>query len=186
MKLDHHQINMRAIFDELRSSPLETVGEFNKDGFFYGVEMNYSEKLKDPRWQKKRLEIFQRDEFMCKFCLDNESTLNIHHLKYSNEPWNVENKYLITLCESCHEHESMKRKKRENELLEILRVNEFSVNSLEDIIIAFDRIEMIYPPDVIASIIKYNLTENMKEISELYFKNLSKKSNIRQDTMLVM
>jgi hypothetical protein len=25
----------------------------------------YSEKLRDPRWQKKRLQIFERDEFMC-------------------------------------------------------------------------------------------------------------------------
>jgi hypothetical protein len=26
--------------------------------------MKYAEKLKDPRWQKKRLEVFQRDDFI--------------------------------------------------------------------------------------------------------------------------
>ena len=72
--------------------------------------MTYSEKLKDPRWQKKRLEILQRDEFMCQLCQDTESTLVIHHYKYSGEPWEVEDKYLMTLCESCHEseHKNMK------------------------------------------------------------------------------
>lgn len=42
----------------------------------------YSEKLKDPRWQKKRLEILNRDEFACRFCGDNKSTLNVHHISY--------------------------------------------------------------------------------------------------------
>lgn len=63
----------------------------------------YSDKLKDPRWQKKRLEIFKRDKFTCKACGDNETTLNVHHKEYSNgEPWEIENKLLITLCEHCH------------------------------------------------------------------------------------
>lgn len=38
----------------------------------------YLEKLKDPRWQKRRLEIFQRDEFTCQVCFDTESTLHVH------------------------------------------------------------------------------------------------------------
>ncbi len=42
--------------------------------------MKYSEKLKDPRWQKKRLEIFQRDEFHCQQCGDGENTLCVHYL----------------------------------------------------------------------------------------------------------
>jgi len=67
--------------------------------------MTYSEKLKDPRWQKKRLEILQRDEFMCQLCQDTESTLVVHHYKYSGEPWEAEDIHLITLCESCHESE---------------------------------------------------------------------------------
>ena len=32
--------------------------------------MGYSEKLKDPRWQKKRLEILERDNFRCQYCGD--------------------------------------------------------------------------------------------------------------------
>lgn len=64
--------------------------------------MNYLEKLKSPKWQKKRLEILQRDEFKCCYCNDTETELQIHHLKYTQEPWQAPNKDLITLCKHCH------------------------------------------------------------------------------------
>lgn len=44
--------------------------------------MTYKEKLKDPRWQKKRLEIFDRDGWKCVECGDKDSTLNVHHIFY--------------------------------------------------------------------------------------------------------
>lgn len=64
---------------------------------------SYSEKLKDPRWQKKRLEIFQRDNFTCQKCGSTDKTLVVHHFEYSGEPWDSENKKLITVCEICHD-----------------------------------------------------------------------------------
>lgn len=64
--------------------------------------MNYLEKLKSPKWQKKRLEILQRDEFTCCYCNDKETELQIHHLKYTKEPWDAPNEDLITLCKHCH------------------------------------------------------------------------------------
>jgi hypothetical protein len=65
----------------------------------------YLDKLKDPRWQKKRLEIFERDGWTCKKCEDSESTLHIHHLVYLNgkDPWEIPDGFLITLCQKCHE-----------------------------------------------------------------------------------
>lgn len=62
----------------------------------------YSEKLKDPRWQKKRLEIMERDNFTCVHCEDKETTLNVHHKKYNGEPWKSKNEDLETVCEDCH------------------------------------------------------------------------------------
>ena len=64
----------------------------------------YLEKLRDPRWQKKRLEILQRDEFKCRECGDTSTELHVHHLKYrkSKNPWDSENDELITLCKNCH------------------------------------------------------------------------------------
>lgn len=68
--------------------------------------MTYGEKLKDPRWQKKRLEIFERDKWMCWRCGDKQSTLHVHHLAYppNREPWEVPNGFLLTLCEECHKN----------------------------------------------------------------------------------
>ena len=68
----------------------------------------YSEILKDPRWQKKRLEIMQRDNFTCQHCGCSDKSLQVHHLWYSqnNKPWEYDNDSLITLCERCHELET--------------------------------------------------------------------------------
>ena len=64
----------------------------------------YSDKFKDPRWQKKRLEIMERDKFTCLMCAATDKTLNVHHLYYKRnaDPWDYENHELITLCEDCH------------------------------------------------------------------------------------
>jgi CRISPR/Cas system-associated protein Cas10 (large subunit of type III CRISPR-Cas system) len=68
------------------------------------TKKSYVEKLKDPRWQKKRLGIMQRDDFKCQLCGDSSSTLHIHHKSYEKgkEPWDYDNNNLITYCEVCH------------------------------------------------------------------------------------
>lgn len=66
---------------------------------------NYSEKLKDPRWQKKRLEVLQRDNWTCQECFKTDKTLHVHHLVYNKgkDPWDYEEGFLITLCSDCHQ-----------------------------------------------------------------------------------
>jgi hypothetical protein len=74
--------------------------------------MTYSEKLRDPKWQKKRLEIMDRDGFACVICSDKKSTLNVHHQSYLQglAPWEYPNETLFTVCERCHgKLEDMKR-----------------------------------------------------------------------------
>lgn len=70
----------------------------------------YFEKSRDPRWQKKRLEVMQDAEFRCKVCYDDSSTLNVHHKEYikGREPWEYDAKQLTVLCEGCHsaQHET--------------------------------------------------------------------------------
>ncbi len=65
--------------------------------------MTYAEKLKDPRWQKKRLKILERDNFTCQGCGNTKKTLHVHHMKYDKEPWLIDDESLTTLCDSCHE-----------------------------------------------------------------------------------
>jgi len=68
------------------------------------AEKTYIELLRDPRWQRRRLEIMARDEFACLSCGDKERTLNVHHKRYRRgaKPWEYEDDQLITLCEDCH------------------------------------------------------------------------------------
>lgn len=78
--------------------------------------MTYSEKLNDPRWQKKRLEIFQRDDWKCRRCKSATKTLHVHHLRYlpNTEPWEYSDKLLISVCNDCHKQaHSNSPKKRE-------------------------------------------------------------------------
>lgn len=65
--------------------------------------MTYAEKLLDPRWQKKRLIILERDKWACGLCHDPETTLHVHHLSYTgNDPWDSPDDQLITVCKHCH------------------------------------------------------------------------------------
>lgn len=74
--------------------------------------MNYRQKLLDPRWQKKRLSIFERDNWKCSMCDSEDSTLHAHHVyyEYGSDPWDYPDYALITLCAACHdqEHEALK------------------------------------------------------------------------------
>lgn len=65
---------------------------------------SYSEKLKDPRWQRKRLEIMQRDGFKCRDCDNSQHTLHVHHCGYAKgNPWETSGEMLLTLCDGCHQ-----------------------------------------------------------------------------------
>ena len=66
--------------------------------------MTYAEKLRDPKWQRKRLEIMKRDGFGCRDCGETTKTLHVHHCYYGKcEPWEVRSELLLTLCWECHE-----------------------------------------------------------------------------------
>lgn len=64
----------------------------------------YRESLRDPRWQKLRLQILERDGWRCLRCGTGEKTLNVHHKHYQAglEPWEYPAASLETICEDCH------------------------------------------------------------------------------------
>lgn len=68
-------------------------------------QISYKEQISHPNWQKKRLEILNRDEWACKFCGDKETTLHVHHKSYEwgKKPWEYEESNFISLCEDCHD-----------------------------------------------------------------------------------
>jgi len=65
--------------------------------------MAYTDDLKDGRWQRKRLEIFERDKFECLKCHEPHQ-ISVHHLYYEKgkKPWEYDNESLVTLCDKCH------------------------------------------------------------------------------------
>lgn len=65
----------------------------------------YAEKLRDPRWQRRRLEILNRSNFTCEACGAHDQTLNVHHRLYRKgaDPWDYADNELQALCEECHE-----------------------------------------------------------------------------------
>ena len=93
--------------------------------------MAYSEKLKDPRWQRKRLEVMQRDNFTCTNCGSSTKNLQIHHLDYEPgvEPWEYPKEQLKTLCNDCHAKEQG-REKHEEMLIQSLRISGFHVDDV--------------------------------------------------------
>lgn len=69
------------------------------------MQKTYFQKLKDPRWQKKRLEVLEKNDWVCERCMNGEATLHVHHRQYfkGREPWEYEAGQLAVLCEYCHE-----------------------------------------------------------------------------------
>lgn len=69
------------------------------------AKKEYWELLKDPRWQRKRLERLQLAEFRCEGCETTEKTLHVHHKLYRKGamPWEYQDQDLEVLCEDCHE-----------------------------------------------------------------------------------
>lgn len=69
----------------------------------------YGSLLFDPRWRAKREIILKRDLYSCVVC-QGKDHLQVHHRQYQFvvrnnqflDPWDYEERLLITLCESCH------------------------------------------------------------------------------------
>lgn len=66
--------------------------------------MTYSQKLRDPRWLRKRTAILIRDDFTCQHCRETTKPLHCHHKYYhfNTDPWEYPDEALIILCETCH------------------------------------------------------------------------------------
>lgn len=66
--------------------------------------MGYADLLRDPRWQKRRLEILEQASFTCQDCGAKDKELHVHHLVYRKgwKPWEYPDDVLLVLCKDCH------------------------------------------------------------------------------------
>lgn len=65
----------------------------------------YADLLKDPRWQRKRLEVLERANWTCQRCACDSRQLHAHHKRYikGRKPWEYESDLLECLCDGCHD-----------------------------------------------------------------------------------
>ena len=113
----------------------------------------YYAKLRNPKWQKRRLEVFERDNWTCQSCNSTEETLTVHHRFYEkgNAPWDYGLDALTTLCETCHREEMEARPTDEAMLLECLR-RTFLAEDLSALASGFFHLKPLYPPGAVAAI----------------------------------
>ena len=65
--------------------------------------MTYTEKLRHPKWQKKRLQVLEKDDWKCRICRSGEKFLQVHHKAYRPvDPWDYQADELEALCLDCH------------------------------------------------------------------------------------
>lgn len=67
--------------------------------------LSYAEQLRHPNWQRKRLQILERDEWSCQACLARDRELHVHHKVYvkGRLAWEYADEELQTLCKDCHQ-----------------------------------------------------------------------------------
>jgi hypothetical protein len=140
---------------------------------------SYSDKLRDPRWQKKRLEILQRDDFACQFCFETKNTLAVHHLYYwpHYEPWEYENDCYLTLCEDCHKHETEWLPKACSRLAQGFKRAGFTACGIQLIADSLDNLKLQHVNDVVATAYARALSDPkvQSRLIDEYFEQLAEK-----------
>lgn len=142
------------------------------------AKKSYSDKLKDPRWQKKRLEILERDGWSCLFCGDDEATLHVHHISRHGEPWETPNTHLITLCSECHLQEEKDLNDVKQSIFGELQKCGFvsdMLNRIPSIFIGTDRGWKGYEPaiDILKMVVDDDDIWNM--VADIFYDKLHKK-----------
>ena len=115
---------------------------------------SFKDQYKSPKWQKKRLEILERDEFSCRECGSEEDTLHVHHYLYHKNKmlWEYDNIYLTTYCDPCHNYwHEINDSIKEYLCVDICRLSEIN-----------DILELIHNRN------PYDLVQTRKVIEEMY------------------
>lgn len=109
------------------------------------MRKTYYEKLRDPRWQKRRLEILSGSDFSCAICQTSEDELHVHHLLYrkGKDPWEYSDFELLPLCAQCHKN---------------------AEESREDLLSILGRFPMEYPVDSLVKALRLILERDPWEI----------------------
>ena len=125
--------------------------------------LSYKEQYLSPKWQKRRLEILQRDGFKCRHCGSDDKTLHVHHHRYikGRNVWEYDDSELMTLCDSCHEVEHGEKDRLYERFLDLKK--SFEENGLSSSLLS-DLLWVIRPETL-----KIEEGELKNTIKSLYF-----------------
>lgn len=127
--------------------------------------IDYRKSFKDPRWQKRRLKILERDDWKCQKCGNSEEMLVVHHKWYGNErdtesnefrwryPWEYDDGDLVTLCDSCHQEEHEELSTIEADLIQILKQAGFMSEDMINLATPFVGVNRKIEPKEVTEII---------------------------------
>ena len=139
----------------------------------------YQELLTDPRWQKKRLKIFERDSFTCVRCGRQDKTLHAHHKYYikNRDPWDYKDCVIATLCDPCHKHEHDVSYTNSKALVNAMYDGGFLSDEILLISHSFRDIKHIYHPSNTAAMLSWAIRESeiMEHINELFLIKIGQK-----------
>lgn len=129
--------------------------------------MGYADKLKDPRWQKKRLEILEAAKWQCEECQSKTDTLHVHHLYYEfgKDPWDYPDMAYRVLCDEHHKYQHIIKQLLDEQLAMEFR-SQKDLDALMEVCGAISE-EMIGPVqmhmvrDAIHLISRWNMLEPM-------------------------
>ncbi len=109
-------------------------------------KLNYWQKLQDPRWQQKRLQVMSNQGWRCQKCGATEHSgipFTVHHRYYvsKREPWNYPSGCYVLLCDPCHEndHSSPDEEKGWESIIDVLGASDEQYFAFADFLIDVSR-----------------------------------------------
>ena len=145
---------------------------------------DYAEQYKNPKWQKLRLKILDRDGWACQKCGDDESQLQVHHRRYiyGKKVWDYSMEELITLCNECHEEEKDCMKIHMELFIGILKTKLFS-SHVNDLVCSLGWLlyQDLHHPDILISALGWVINHKFDEnIMKPYMDHLTIEGNKRR------
>lgn len=133
----------------------------------------YLEKLQDPRWQKKRLQIMERDGFKCRQCNATDKTLHVHHTYYvpyapgapRHDPWDYADHVLVTLCRVCHDNEEERKNGYDAYLAQAVRSLGATNNQVEALVLQLQYIASLTSQAAALGLVREALNELEAELA---------------------